>query len=497
MTLPENVKTLQQYHDVLLYCHAYPCDQQVLKLVSAELKRFTETLQRQHVPSESLTNTGLPFTDTIATFSHALLRWMALNRDYEISIDSFGDDAIPLNDVLQLTLPEIEKQLTSAGYTNDELFDALSVESEDRLRFLLSEFQKLESVHTRDYIFDKLRIYIRITPKNAFFSKSFNRLKSVKPYYHSELLKHFDDKALINSPLPSPSEIDPTHLTKVIRHSLILLQRETDPDTHLDTRSLRLYELERGMSIALYTMTPERQLPFESYVGYTLFKNGYPAAYGGAWVFGRYALFGINIFDAFRGGESGFMLCQLLRTYRQVFHVSYIEVEPYQFGKENPEGIETGAYWFYYHYGFRSVEPRLRALAEKEQKKFRARLGYRTSPRTLRLFTESNTALNLGKSIPPSVFDFTVKITGMIANRYGGDRISAVEDSVRRFKTHSHEGSTSNTHQESAFIDMSLLHNALHIRAKVKSRLLFEMAKMKSVDVYGYQELLLNFLRGY
>ena len=121
---------------------------------------------------------------------------------------------------------------------------------------------------------------------------------------------------------------------------MVLTGRETDTSTYMDENSFRLFELERGISVAIYGMTPERQLPLESYVGYTLFKNGFPAAYGGAWVFGERSLFGINVFEQFRGGESGFILCQLLRVYRQAFNVNYFEVEPYQFGLDNPEGNE-------------------------------------------------------------------------------------------------------------------------------------------------------------
>jgi hypothetical protein len=41
---------------------------------------------------------------------------------------------------------------------------------------------------------------------------------------------------------------------------------------------------------------------------------------------------------------------------------------------------------------------------------------------------------------------------------------------------------------------MALLHQALRIRSKTKSELLFAMAKMKSQDLYQYQELLVQFL---
>ena len=61
-----------------------------------------------------------------------------------------------------------------------------------------------------------------------------------------------------------------------------------------------------------------------------LFGITIPVAYGGSWIMGERAAFGMNIFEPFRGGESGFMMCQVLRTYRQTFGVRYFEVHAHQ-----------------------------------------------------------------------------------------------------------------------------------------------------------------------
>ena len=38
-------------------------------------------------------------------------------------------------------------------------------------------------------------------------------------------------------------------------------------------------------------------------------------------------------------------------------------VKPYQFGKGNPEGLKSGAFWFYYRLGFRPVRDDIREQA--------------------------------------------------------------------------------------------------------------------------------------
>ena len=68
----------------------------------------------------------------------------------------------------------------------------------------------------------------------------------------------------------------------------------------------------------------------------------------------------MNIFEPYRGGESGFMMCQVLRVYRQRFGVRFFEVDATQFGLDNPDGIASGAFWFYYRHGFRPLDARWR-----------------------------------------------------------------------------------------------------------------------------------------
>ena len=89
------------------------------------------------------------------------------------------------------------------------------------------------------------------------------------------------------------------------------------------------------------------------------------------------------------------MFAQVLRAYRQRFRVQRFVVEPYQYGAGNREGLESGAFWFYWRLGFRPVVPRVRALAEAEAAKIAADRAYRAPIATLRRFTTSDIALSL------------------------------------------------------------------------------------------------------
>ncbi len=199
--------------------------------------------------------------------------------------------------------------------------------------------------------------------------------------HQKDIVKKFDVAGLIDTPLPAPRAMSPAERDEailVLKNTMALTVRETDPCTYLEPGSLRIVDLERGLACAIFGMTPDRQLPLESYVGFTLFKNGLPVAYGGSWIFGPRAAFGMNIFEPYRGGESGTMMAQVLRTYRQTFRVDYFEVDAHQFGLDNPDGIASGAYWFYHRHGFRSIAATLDALAASEKARIERRPGYRS-----------------------------------------------------------------------------------------------------------------------
>ena len=497
--LPLN-ETILTYNELLLFICAYPNNAQITSLAEKELKRITVLLKSaKKLDPEIFTNSGLPYTSVLTGFSFDCIQWLLTHPDINIKLSSFENPSFDLNEVLRLTLPSLEKSETTAGFTNFELLDALLVKEKDRLHFLISELGKLNHLpYVKDHLFEGLGSYVELTPKNKSFSKSYNRIHVEKPFYHDQILKRFDHEALLNTGLPKTKvyarkEIDAA--ISVVKNSMAIYERETDPVTYMDERSFSLYELERGVTVAIYGMIPERQLPLESYVGFTLFKNGLPAAYGGAWIFGEYANFGINIFESFRGGESGYMMCQLLRVYKQVFNISFFEVEAYQFGLDNPDGIKTGAFWFYYRYGFRPIDSKLKKIAKDESVKIAKRKNYHTSKKVLVQFTESNMGLQLAVKKIVSLYDISEKVKKLIQKQYFSNRVLAEKDSVMRFKIKTLWAKSLNTNEEKVLKEIALWAEAMQITDAKKLDLMCQMIKTKPIDLYKYQFLLLNFFK--
>jgi hypothetical protein len=505
-------KSISDYQHLLLFLATQPFEEKFDSLVKSEMERLVISIRKMSKKDkDKFDNSGLPFTKTQASFTHDLLKILDSKKELNLSYQSSDEENIELNSILSFTLPDIEKDHTSAGMTQEELWETLGVKEKDRLPFLLGELDKLnETPFIKDYLVDKFNLFVNIEPTDKKYSKIFNHIGVNKKYFHSDILKRFDHVQLLNTPLPNPkklSELEIERMIEVMQTSLYLLERETDPCTFIDKNSLRYYELERGISIALFGMIPERQMSMESYVGYTLFKNGYPAAYGGGWIYGTRSLFGINIFEQFRGGESGYILIQLLRTYKQAFNLTYFEVEPYQYGLDNPEGIESGAFWFYYRYGFRPLDKTLNKLANSEFEKINLRPAqsrarstqapktYRSSKTTLTKFTDSNIGLQLGESIPPKVTDLRAKITKMIALKFDNNRTKAIEYCIKELRSKIKIKKDLNKFEKIVLRDLALAAEALCINNTNKLNLIGKMIELKPVDLYSYNLLLSDWLK--
>ncbi|HOZ90970.1 MAG TPA: hypothetical protein PLU85_08990 [Bacteroidia bacterium] len=492
-----NTVGMEQVFHALMFLLAYPQSEKQEVFALKKLNTVAAIIKNKAAAFKNkLINSGLPFTNMSVQFTHDFLQWLLQQKELKVKFRQFVNSETDLNELLKLTLNPAEKSETTAGLSNEDLLHSLGIEQHEVLNFLLDEFSKIYQPEVKDYLFDSVGLQCDLIPQNKFFSLPYNRFTRNKTFYHEEILKKFDYKNVLDSeinPAVSLSENEHVELIKTIKYAMVLTNRETDTVTYMDENTLQYFELERGISVAIYGMTPDRQLPFESYIGYTLFKNGFPCAYGGSWVFGKRALFGINIFEWFRGGESGYVLCQLLRVFHKVFDVDYFEVEPYQYGLDNPDGISSGAFWFYYKFGFRPVDKELKKIAEREFHKIKSKQNYRTQEKTLLRFTESNISLTLEKINQAKIVEVTSVISGMIKKQFKGNRMQAEQECVSLFLQKAQRAVNHSEYSE-ALLEMALLCEAYKIKDDETISLLYAMAHIKPVNPYDYQGILLKFL---
>jgi hypothetical protein len=504
MALPPG-KYLPVYHDTLLFLCAYAGNAGLRRLAENELSRLTQHLKKNYkaIKKSLPENSGLPFTETITGFSPDLLGWSLAQKDCTLHFDSFYNPRLTLNEVLNITLPALLKAETTAGLSPEGLLEVLGLKPRQYLEFVHGQLEALkEFPQAKDLLSGCLNLFVQVIPKSKQFSRTYNRIPHQPVYYHQDMMKRFNHVQLINEPLLHEpilpermmGKSGKEQLVKVIKYAMSLTEREIDPATYLQEDSMRFIVLERGLTMAIYGMFPERQLPLETYTGFTIFKNGLPVSYGGMWVFGKRAKVGFNVFEPYRGGESGYLLCQLLRVYKQFFHISYFEVEPFQFGADNEDAIATGAFWFYYKFGFRPVDAEISEQVELEQQKIKNRKKYRSSAKTLVGFTVCNIALNLDNSIPRDVIQISTQVLNCIKkdwkNNYQNARKQASEKFCKRVQLNS---SSLSAIEIKIMEDLALWATGMQITDNKKLQLMKQMIFTSTTDIYTYQQLLRNF----
>ncbi len=429
----EEPRLLLAYHDCLLFLLAYPQtsglhaqSERELVRVSSEARRLARRGPRDRWMLE---DSGVAWSETSPALSYSIARWLVERYPHQVELASLADDGQPLRSILQLCLPALEEAILSRDRPVDDLLGHLVGEfTGSKLEWLLDQLARAPCTEEiREYLFESLRAFIRVRLMDGPLSRTFARGLPRERFYHrGKLQPPVDPNALIAEPLPPRKKLaarDRRHLIDVARALLTGLGRETEAIRWCLPEAVECFDVDRGLSVALYPMPPGRRLPIDTHVGFMLFKNAMPIAYGGGWPFLGLCRIGIHIFAPYRGGESAYAMCQVLRVYHHRFACDRFLAEASQFGEGEREGLTSGAFWFYHRLGFRPVDEQVAKLVEAEVGR-KADDGRRTPVGLLRRLTRSNLELVLpgGEGPAADPADLSLAVTAWIGSRFGGDR---------------------------------------------------------------------------
>ncbi|NOT50438.1 MAG: hypothetical protein HOP10_04080 [Chitinophagaceae bacterium] len=436
-----NPADLVKYHDLLLAMMAYPENKTLLALSRSAMesvKREVTSIfdESDHRTQYILTGTGIKGSLIIGSFSYPVTAWLAQHFPEDIEIESSKADAESIRLFFRQILPRTEYETISAGELTllNRIKKLKSNGSGSSLNWLLHHLGVSGlPERTKESIFHGLQIFLRWKLDHPIYNRSSLSAPGRKIFYAKGLTAPAAISKIFRKKIAAPVLLSPQqkkHLVNTARAALVFYYRETEPFTYADSDTITCFEPGRGFRIVLYGMKAEKRLSIESYIGYLVLKNGIPMAYGGGWMFGNRCQFGINIFPPFRGGDSSFILGNLLNIYQGHFGARYFVIKPYQFGKNNPEALKSGAFWFYYKNGFRPENEELKKLAEKEAAKKTKDKNYRASADTLKKFLASNIVLRLSEDAFP-FFDaakISTRITEFINKEYDGNRALAKKE---------------------------------------------------------------------
>lgn len=384
-------QVVHQYYLALLFTVAYPDNKVVHNQALSALYALQSYLKTTENLRYSLFNSGIAGTQQCVSYSFEVAQWLrALHRE-EVSLDSIEAADGTINSILSVLLPKVESEILQDGNADWKTWLlTYKAEAEDLLDCLIRIF---DEAAIRPEIKDELWAALKINLTISLSTFPLLPTSLTQVYCHRSLIRHISVKQQKEVVRVSLKSDETKSLIDCGRKILVHHLREIDPITFSDATDVTYYHLARGISVALYGMRNERRHPIDSYMGYVAFKNGLPVAYAGSWVLFDSARIGLNVFPAYRGGESRVVFEEVLRLHRQVYRLHRFTVDPYQIGKDNKDGILSGAFWFYYHLGFRPIEEKQRKLAEAEQQKNQQQKHYRSTEKTLKLLAESRMEL--------------------------------------------------------------------------------------------------------
>jgi hypothetical protein len=178
---------------------------------------------------------------------------------------------------------------------------------------------------------------------------------------------------------------------------------------------------------------------------------------------------------------------QLLRGYRQLFRIHHVEIDPYQFGLDNPEGIATGAFWFYYRFGFRPTDEKLSRRADATFAKMNSDPAFTCPVSTLEAFTGSPLAMAFEPPASMPVTDVIDSVTAMIRTRFRGNRVAAVAECRAALADRLGDAMPADAPADLAVTEMALWAASANLYGADDLRVWPDVIRLRSTDPYAYQ----------
>lgn len=411
---------LKTYYETLLFLIAYPDEGAISLMAASNLQKLEAYLNGHPGVAWSLFNTGITGTQLCAAFSFEVVKWVRLKYRNDTTLDSIDAHDGHIRSIISAVMPKVESEvLQDENFEWKEWLHKTGSKGEDLLDKFIRIFDQCNlRPEVKDELWQALGINVTITlSKHTCLPDSL-----IYPFYHKAMVKTRSTAGVKPVAIKVNAE-QREQIMDCARLILIRHLREIDPMTYTAPELVNYYKLSRGITLALFGMTPERRHPIDSYMGYVAFKNGLPVAYAGSWVLFDSARIGLNVFPAYRGGESRYTFEEVMHAHRHIYKLKRFTVDPYQIGKNNDDGINSGSFWLYHHIGFRPIKEKQRQLAEEESGKIKSIAGYRSSARTLKILADSRMELVLNPgAVRFDAIDVGVAYAHILRIQYNNNR---------------------------------------------------------------------------
>jgi hypothetical protein len=427
-----DVHHLIRFHEALLFIRSHPQSEAAFRTAEELLSTFAQRvdlLRKSRVdltPMDYIEFSGIAGTVISGAFSYDILRHLVKRYPTRVEVDWKYQKHERLGATLPRFLPLLyEDSLVEANIPYlSWLHAAKGGRKRGDLEWLVRRFERLEiSARQKSELFDSLELHIQWDLGSSRASRTLNKRRVRKVFYHTGPLIRRSDVSLDKEFQSPPIELKKLSLVQgeamqdMLRDATTVRYRELYGITHGDPRSVVRADVGRGVEIFLWGLPPERRLPLRAYhAGFTL-KNGVPINYiEGITICERMEI-GFNTFYTFREGESAWVYATLVRLLHQMVGVTCISIDPYQIGFHNDEAIDSGAFWFYRKLGFRPTRPELASQMEAQEERIATDPNYRTAARVLRRLSAGNMVYEAPGSSPGDWDRFSIRNLGLAVER--------------------------------------------------------------------------------
>ena len=425
---------LQLFYDTILFLIAYPENKMLYSLANQSLQKLEQSVSSAEKLQYSLYNSGVTKSSVCAAYSFEIVKWLRQKHPLDIRLVSFEAADEQIRSILTVVMQKVETEKMQETKVAWKAWIENSLrEGEDLLDGFINIF---ENSTLRPEVKDELWNTIGINTEIDFSSHCSLSGKLVQPYFHRSIIRKLSKQVEFKPKKVKLTTAEAEQIIDSSRMILIRQLREIDPISFTYPDGVVYYHLQRGYSFALVNMIPQRQVPNDCYLGYTVFKNGLPVAYAGSWIMFDSSRIGLNVYPYYRGGESQYIFQLVLQVHAKVFGLKRFTVDAYQIGKENYDGIQSGAFWVYYKAGFRPIEKIQKELAAAEEIKIKTTTGYRSPITVLKKLADSRMELILNKNaLSFDAVDLSDIYAAVLKKQYKNNRMLAEKGKAMKLAT--------------------------------------------------------------
>jgi hypothetical protein len=431
-----SAQQVERLHEVLCYLRAYPDDARVLDRVERLLADFARRADLRAFRDE-LAYTGIAGTPTWFPFFYPTARWIANRWPRLLRFDRSDTEA---GDNLAKALPLLVTPVEAVALHELKLGGYAAI---DRLRGAVNDATWLiERVNamagddfTREAFYDAINPSCELLPGAATPSRTHAEHAAARIVFQAgaQRRERPDLRAQMTRAPASLRRVtaqEGAALIELARGALATRQRDLDAFAYGNPRDVWWVDEGDGLAFALIGLLPARRAPVAAIYGSLTLHNGVPIGYGQADLVGRACALSFNTFETFRGAAASYQFARYLAALHRLFGATSFSADPYQLGKGNDEGLQSGAWWFYFKLGFRPRAVQAQALARRESARRRRDPRHRSSLATLRRLAEHHMFFEFDptRTTPlPDLAGVGLRIAQRLAQLAGADRERALE----------------------------------------------------------------------